>query len=206
MKKIHWVIVACLGIALAMFFLLQQSCDLGEQVGKLKGQLKVEQANSAILKKDMESLRKDKDAIIEGQNKKIDALLANAGKPTQAEKDKDKEIAKLKESWSSLSVEAQAKLHELDRAWSDKFTLAENRHKDDLFNLNHEWQVKFDAQVVICDSWKKQYNDSVAIGATKDALISKLNIKLKTTRILSKAETVALAVAGGYIVYNAVKK
>jgi hypothetical protein len=205
LSKIKWIAVFA-AIILGIFFLLQQSCDLGEQIGKLKGQLKEQQNIYDADKAISNGIIAEQSATISNQTKKINDLLANAGKPTPAEKEKDKEISKLKEKWSSLSAECQTNLVALDKAWSDKFTLAETRHKGELFSLNASWQVKFDAQVVITDQYKKRAEDCEALGKTKDALISKLNIKLKTTRLLSKAETVALAVAGGFIVYNAVKK
>jgi hypothetical protein len=140
--------------------------------------------------------------IIAARDGQIAEILANAGKPTLAEVEKDGTIARLAakvavlEARGDLAGALSAARDEI-RAWSEKFSLAERRHGADLFNLNAEWQGKFDAQVKIGDAGWAAYGREHAIRMSCDSLRIKAERAANAGGIVAKIEgTVILGVVG----------
>ena len=104
-----------------------------------------------------DALEAQQGAIIANQTSKISALLANIGKPTPKEIAKDAEIAALKRQMAESEeagdiVGALAQAKQTIAALELRFSLVEERRRADMFNLNAEWQTKFDALQVIADA------------------------------------------------------
>jgi hypothetical protein len=207
LKQIKWVAIGT-AVLLGAFFLLQKSCDLGEQVGKLKGELAEQKKIAAADKAISDGIILTQGGIIANQTKKINDLIAGANVPSPAIKEKDKTISALNDKLAAAKTDAEKVpiLTSLVVQLSDKFTISEQRRKDELFSLNSAWQIKFDAQVEISSQWKHQYENEHILRLTTEALANKLETKLKLSKVLSTAKTVALIGAVGFIGYRAVKK
>ena len=113
--------------------------------------------------------------IITEKTTEIAQILADAPKPTPSEQAKDRLIADLEEQiaifeaqWDLSGALAASKAE--NKAWAEKFTLAERRHQDSLSALNNAWQVKFDAQVSISETWRLTYEREHALRLTCDSL------------------------------------
>ncbi len=144
-------------LAFGCLIFLDQSCRADAELSKAK-------AAAAEAKRIDEADAKRRDALEAGQaqtiaegSKKIAELLANAGKPTPAEKEKDREIVALKGEVATLKAQgdtagALAKAEATIAALESKAELAEDRHKANIMDLNAEWQAKFNALQAIADA------------------------------------------------------
>jgi hypothetical protein len=148
--------------------------------------------------------------VIAAKTKEIADIIAQSGQPSPSEVEKDKAIVALKKKNAELAAAgdykaayegAQAEI----RAWSEKFTLAETRHAQDIFNLNASWQGKYDAQVVIGDAWKQKCEGANRLLTISTALNKSLVRKVKTQAIIGNLKTGAVVAAAGWIIFNAIK-
>jgi hypothetical protein len=206
MKKPLPLILAILAaFALGLFLGLTRGCKgLGQDywIERAKYDAAVASAD-AQHKTDLQFVQ-DQKAIIAEKDKRITAILAEAGKPSQAERAKDAQISDLSarvaslESQGDLAGALSAAKDEI-RVWSEKFTLAEQRHKSDLFNLNVEWQGKFDAQVKISDAGWAAYDREHALRLVSDSLRIKAEHAANTNGIVAKVEGAIILGVGGYL-------
>jgi hypothetical protein len=149
-------------------------------------------------------------ATITLQTAKITALLGNAGKPSDTEIAQDKiiagqerEIARLKAQGDYKAALEQSQAE--NRAWAEKFTLAEERHAQEVFNLNAAWAVKYGAQVVISESWKAKYDAECRLLQLATQGWKASENKLRWTRVMSNIKSGLIVGALGYIGYSAIK-
>ena len=195
---------------LIVTILFLRSCFLYDQNSLIKGRYKelqkITDADHSTLTKEIASQYK----IIKDKTKEIADLLASAGKPTEAEKEKDavivakeKEIARLKAlgDYKAALEQSQAE----NKAWSEKFTLAEERHKKDLFDLNAKGEAKFDAQVVISNDWKNDRDNENRLRLLAEKRIGKLEGSLRWNKFWKTGTTLLAVVGGGYIVYGLIR-
>ena len=146
----------------------------------------------------------DQKLLIAAKDKRIAAILAEAGTPSQAEQAKDAQIHDL--SARVASYEAQGNLRAAldaskaeNMAWAEKYSLAEERHKSDLFNLNEAWQGKFDAQVKISDAGWAAYDREHALRLVSDSLRIKAEHAANTNGIIAKVEAALIATPFVYL-------
>jgi len=205
---IKYGVIGATAVIIAILFL--RSCSLYDQNSLLKGRYKelqkITDADHSTLTTEIAAQHK----IIKDKTKEIADLLASAGKPTEAEKEKDavivakeKEIARLKAlgNYKAALEQSQAE----NKAWSEKFTLAEERHKKDLFDLNAKWVAKFDAQVVIGNDWKKDRDNENRLRLLAEKRIGKLESSLRWSKFWKTGTTALAIVGGGYVAYNLIK-
>ena len=206
MKKALPVVIGILAaFALGLFLGLTRGCKgLGQDYWIERAVYDKDVAAADAQHKTDLQVVADQKTIIATKDKRIAEILANAGKPTPAEKEKDKTIAGL--AAKVAEYEAQGNLRAaLDAskaenvAWSEKFTLAEERHKADLFNLNTEWQGKFDAQVKISDAGWAAYDREHALRLVSDSLRIKAEHAANTNGIIAKIEAALIAAPLIYI-------
>jgi len=207
-NPIKYGVIGAAVLVVAILFL--RSCSLYDQNSVLRGQYrelkKITDADHVLLTAKIASQYK----IIRDKTKEIADLLANVGKPTEAEKEKDviivakeKEIARLKAlgDYKAALEEAESEIG----AWSEKFTLAEERHKKDLFDLNTKWAAKFDAQVVIGNDWKNDRDNENRLRLLAEKRIGKLESSLRWSKFWKTGTTALAIVGGGYVAYNLIK-
>lgn len=198
-------------IALALFLMLGIAvCDglkTRDSYSVLVGSLQ-----EAIRGRDVVIAEKDKqiaqsEATISSQANKIAIILAEAGKPTEADKAKDAKIKALNASLSQAKTDAEKvpALEGLVAEWQDKFTLSEQRRKDELTALDSAWQVKYDAQVQISEAWKSKYEAEHRVLSLSEKALQSANRKLKTAQIVSNVKTGAMIVAAVLVGVNALK-
>lgn len=211
MKKYPWLKYVFAGVVLLLLVVfLGRSCAIRGKYLELKGEYKTLKAISDEDRKQLNAVIAAKSAEIEQLTKKISDIIANAGQPSQAEVEKDQQIAEL--SAKVHALEAQGDLAGALAAskaecaqWAAKFTLAEERHKADIFNLNTAWQAKFDAQVVISDSWKSQYESEHRLCVLAEAMIKSLEGRVKRLQLTGNLKTLVVVGGGAYVGYKALK-
>ncbi|MEN6560877.1 MAG: hypothetical protein ABFD52_08900 [Acidobacteriota bacterium] len=180
MKKVlAFLITLAVGI-LAGYFLARKTSEPDPAFWVAKAEYdKLAAATEASHAQDQAAMAMQNE-VIAAQTAEISGLLAAAGKPSPAELEKDKQIATLEDHLAAY--EAQGDLASAltaakteNSAWAEKFSLAEDRHKAAIAELDSSWQVKFDAQVDISESWQRQYENErvlriAAEGLAEDAL------------------------------------
>jgi hypothetical protein len=183
-----------------------KSCQIAGKYGELKAKYdeakKVAEADHEILTNTIAEKGKEIDKL----TKDIAIIIANSHKPTPAEIAKDKELAELRKSWANLSAECQARLHELDKVWSDKFDLTVKRYEGVIFTLNSTWSKKFDAQVVISQSWEKKFNIEHSLRLLADTALGAADAKIRILQFGGNIKTILVVVASGYIGYRLITK
>lgn len=211
MKKYPWLKYVIVGAALLLLVIyLGRSCSIRGKYQELHGEYKTLKAISDEDRRQLNAVIAAKSAEIEQLTKKISDIIANVGQPSPAEVDKDQKIAEL--AAKVLALEAQGDLAGALAAskaecvqLSEKFTLAEQRHKLNIWELDQAWQAKYNAQVRISDAWKKQYENEAALNAVSQKLIGTLESKVKILRLKSNVKSLAIVAAGGYLAYQAIK-
>lgn len=156
MKKLLAPIVI-VALILVCMMLLDRNCNSTAALVKAKADAaearRIDEADNQL----RNTLEAEQNQVILDQGKKISDLLANAGKPTPAEKVKDAEIVELKRRMvqneaSGNTAQALAEAKQVIVALEVKFSLAEDRHKTDMFSLDAAWQTKFNALQTIADA------------------------------------------------------
>jgi chromosome segregation ATPase len=90
-------------------------------------------------------------------------------------------------------------------AWAARFSLSESAsaEKDKIiFGL----QEKYAAQVSISASWESQFKAERALRFDAEKLIKSLEWKVRAVRAKSTAMTLAATLAGGYLIYDKLRK
>lgn len=122
------------------------------------------------------------EATIKAKTEEIARILANAGKPSPAEQEKDKTIAALKDKVKTLEGQGDlagalaAAKQECDE-WAAKFSLAEARHAADITALDASWAAKYKAKADESDKWQTEWLRSEGLRKTCDDLRTKLEKK-----------------------------
>jgi hypothetical protein len=209
MKKYNPIIYAFL-ILLALF-LLGRACSLRGKYEKLKlehaGYKGIAQADHDFLTTIVIQKTKENEAL----TKQAQSILNNAGQPTPKEIAKDKEITRLHKKLTEYEAAgdlagALTMAKDEIKQLSEKFSLAEDRHKSDLFNLNAIWQKKFDNQVVISDAWKKQYEDEHTLRLMAEEMNGVLEKQVGRIRLGSNLKTILIGAVVAYVGYDLITK
>jgi hypothetical protein len=89
-------------------------------------------------------------------------------------------------------------------AWSSKFTLAQAviAEKDKIISA---WAAKFNAQVVISESWKAKYDAECRLLRLAEQGWKASESKLRWTRVMGNIKSGAVIAAAGYIIFNAIQ-
>lgn len=157
------------------------------------------------------ALNAEKDKVIEAAALEIVELDKKLYSSAQVISDlngniavKDKNLAALRESWAGLSAECQARLHELDTKWAEKFSLLESvvAEKDEQIA---SWQGKYDAQVQISDAWKVKFEAAERVASLSGEALKLANRKLQRTQVITNVTKVALVALGGYVLIDRLK-
>ncbi|MCJ7828620.1 MAG: hypothetical protein MUP81_02635 [Dehalococcoidia bacterium] len=202
-RPIYWIALALvLALTVAVCDGLRLRDKYSIAIGKYQEALKA--VNALNVEKDKTIADAQKQITL--QTAKIAELLGNAGKPSPSEIEKDKVIVALKQKNAALAAAGDYKAAyegaqvEI-QAWAEKFTLAEERHKMELFDLNAAWQGKFNAQAVISESWKARFEGEVRLRTLAEKGWKASERKLKWTRIIGNVKTgliLAAIAAVGY--------
>ena len=206
-KPVYWI---ALGLVLALTVAVCDGLRLRDKYSIAVGQYQEALKSAKALNVEKDKAITDAQKMITLQTAKIAELLGNAGKPSPSEVEKDKTIATLKKKNAELAAAGDYKAayegtQTEIRAWSDKFTFAEERHKTELFDLNALWQGKFDAQVTISESWKAKYDAECRIRTLAEKGWKASERKLKWTRIVGNLKTGLILAAVAAVGYEELK-
>lgn len=198
-------------VLIIIFVLFTRSCRLYDENSVLKGKYEAYRKIATIdHERLITEINKQTDIITE-KNKAIEKILADAAKPNplvaaqdKLIKDQQKKIADLEEQ-GDLSGALQAAKEEIGQ-WSEKFRIAEEQHGAELFDLNAAWQAKFDAQVVISESWKQDWTNEHNLRLLAEKRIGGLESSLKHSKLIDVASTMLVVGFSGAIAYNLLLK
>lgn len=209
MKK-HWEMIAVIAAVILALVFLVRSCRLNDRYSGLKGEYRAYRAISIEDGKLLAERIGAKTAEIEALTRKIADIIAQAGRPSEAEIEKDKTIAVLRKQVATL--ESQGDLAGALTAskaecaeWSKKFTLAEERHKSEMFNLNATWQAKYDAQVGISEAWKAQCEREGQLRLLAEGMNGVLERKVKIMQFTGTVKSTIVIAAIAYLGFQAIK-
>jgi len=203
--KWWWAVGVVLGVG-TIGMLLNRSCDYSKDRILLEEHVR----DLEIQNKGLELVRAHQDVIIAAKDVEIERIRADAGKPTEAEVAKDKTIAAQQKRIAALEAsgdiagalkEAKATI----ASWEVKFTLAETRHADALSALDKAWQGKYDAQVVISESWKRQWEGEHAVRIETGKVLLKAESALCWERLKFKGAGLLFLAASAYVAYDTLK-
>ncbi len=208
-KLLSWKWWWAVGVVLAVGTigtLANRSCDYSKDRIILEEHVR----NLEVEVKGLEKVRAHQDVIIAAKDVELERIRAEAGKPSAEEKAKDKTIAEQKQQIAALKAQGDYKAalevsEAENRAWEAKFTLAETRHAEAFAALDKSWQAKFDAQVVIAESWKRQWEGEHAIRIETGKVLLKAESALRWERLKFKGAGLIAVAAGGFLLYEQLK-
>ena len=206
-KYLVWGTIA---IGMLVSLLILKSCDIEDQYSRLRGEYNVLKADMEMKAKEYADIRTGLDHQIGDLTKKIGGLLANQGKPTAAEKAKDKTIAGLMadlEKWKKLGdcPKALGAAEQTIAEWSEKFTLAEQRHVTTVTGLNVTWSLKYDAQVTITVTYKTELESALRVIDAGESVNAALKWNLRKARLVGTVKSGLVLTLAGVVIYNIVK-
>ncbi len=205
-----YLVGGIIAISILVSILFLRACDIEDGYSRLQGEYNVLRADMEMRAKEYAEIRDGLEHQIGDLTKKIGDLLANRGKPTEAEKVKDKTIAALQadlEKWKKLGDCPKA-LGAAERAivqWSEKFTLAEDRHLKTITELNGVWEQKFNTQVKITVSYKSELESALRVIDAGEGVNAALKWDLRKARLVGTVKSGLIVAAGGYLIYNLLK-
>jgi chromosome segregation ATPase len=179
-------------------FLFLRSCNLYDQNSILKGRYdtlkKIADADHALLTTEIGQLTND----IGLRDKEIARLTESITVINTALDGKDRDLAALRASWSNLSAECQARLHELDAAWVEKELLYKQEISAER-GVTEQWVIKYNNAIKIGEDWKRMYENENALRLLAEKRIGKLEGSLRWSRLFRTGTTVLAIVGGGYV-------
>lgn len=206
-RPAHWIalgLALALGVAVCDGFRVRDRYSVA--VGKYQEADKIAKADATV----KDSLIVEQKKVIAAKDQQIANIIANAGQPSALEVVKDKVIAAQQkkiadyEAQGDLRAALEASKAE-SRDWAEKFTLAEERHAQDIFNLNAAWQAKDDAQVAISNAWKAKYESEARLRSMAEKNWKGAETKLKWTRTVSNIEKLVIGGIAGKLIYDKLK-
>ncbi|MCX6825744.1 MAG: hypothetical protein NTV06_00550 [candidate division Zixibacteria bacterium] len=200
-KPIFWIALAlaiALGIAVCDGLRIRDKASV--VAGRYQEAAAIAEANEKSLTTQIAKVTE----IVGQKDKEIAEKIETIGRMTNDIGRKDKELDKIRGTWSKLSADCQARLHELDVTWTQKFSLSEAiiAEKDKVISA---WAAKFDAQIIISESWKAKYNSELHLRTISEQGWKLANRKLKIQGIIGDIKTGAIITTAGYIIFNAIK-
>jgi ABC-type sugar transport system substrate-binding protein len=165
MTKYKWPIIAAVAIIVGAIYVFWNPPSTKDRLEYWRGSYaELKQVYAAD-----EQIKLATIAELEGQNALLQGSIDSANtviaRLEEGKADAEAALNKAREGWDALSAEAQAKLHELDDAWSKKFDIL---------------QGQYDEQEKVVFSLTKQYQAALSIGDTYKVLWEgEKNLRLK---------------------------
>ena len=198
------IAVVILVVALVVFGIIaQKSCVTIDKYSKLKGEYDAYKKTTEVSQAKSVQAIAQKDKEIGQLTDKNKVLEKSVTEKTGAIQIKGKEIGDLEEALKTTTDKDQiiVILKQEVIKWSEKFSIAEGIIQDkDAIIAN--WEKKFNAQVVISDEWKKQYEGEHTLRLLAEDINKKSENKLKIAKLGSNIKTLILIGAVGYVGYD----
>ncbi len=165
LKKYKWPIIVGVVVVVGLAYVLWNPPSTKDKYEYWKGsyqELKRITATDEFIKLKVITDLREQNSLLQGSIDSANTIIAKK----EAEKEAAEiELKKAHQGWDAFSVEAQAKLHELDVAWAKKFDIL---------------QGQYDEQAKVVFSLTKQYQAAISIGDTYKLLWeSEKSLRLK---------------------------
>jgi len=202
-----WFIIIALSLILCLGFYFAQSCKVYHKHSVLKGQYdalkntldaEVEMRDRAI---------KAKEEEIEELNTAIDSANVVITEKQKESKSKDVEIKELESLYPTLKDKDEQieNLKQQANVWKEQFFLAQEiiTEKDTIiFSLTE----KYNAQVEITKQWIAKYDRELALRKLAEEGWKMSDKRIVGLSLQSKVTKILIVAAGGYILYDKLKK
>ena len=201
-KEFIIIIVLCVSI----LFLFMDKCGSSRKVDELKGQYKEASRIAKIERQIKEETIKEQQGKIEKLTNKIEVRNAEIVKKEQANVKLDGSVADLEREFDDLEQQ-DAKIGNLMQqveVWKEKFALAQSiiADKDEIiFSLTE----KYDAQLVISNSYKDLYETLVVNTKKLEKIVTAQDRQIKRFRLTSGLKTGVVIGLAGLVVYGVLK-
>lgn len=201
LKKYRWHILGGFLFLIAVSYVVCDRASLQDKYNYWRGAY----TNLSQITKANEKIKLgtiiDLQAQIKGLNKAGEESKKKIAELEKGKVQSDAALMTAREGWAALSVEAQAKLVALDRAWANKFDILSQQYKEQK-KINFDLLTKYDKQVEISATYKALWEGQTTLASSlkqglnlADKRIASLNRRLKMNRIIE----VGLIVAGAYL-------
>ena len=205
------------GILLVVFcIILLHSCNLGDRVSRLQGELRVANSILTETEKIAEKNIGKSLAKIDDLQKDTSKLKVEVSNSMVKIGEKDELIVRMEDELYELRVhmDSSNQLENLQEqvvnlegqvnTWKEKFTLAQKiiTDKDSvIFNLKQQYTL----QINISADYKKLYEDTKDVLNRSEVLIGITKRKLRTAKFGGTFKTIAIGVLGGYVAFKLLK-
>jgi hypothetical protein len=204
-KSLSWIVVAAFVLAIGGSII----DDVSQHGATAAALADVKKATDALKLRDAQfaAAQDAADAVIADRDKQIAAFLAVQAnpQPSPAELAKDKVIADLKAQVAVAEVlndcpKALAACKSEVSAWTEKFNLADAKHRQDIASLNNLWQGKYDGLSGKYGSLSAKTDAALARITADDIAMIDLKRDLRKARLAGTAKLTLAGAAVGYII------
>jgi predicted nuclease with TOPRIM domain len=205
-NKIKLTVIG-LAILAIISWLGLKSCRLTDNLSKLKGEYEVYKKNAMAENEKLNTACENQIAIINKFDKQIKDTEGDIAHKDEAIKNKSNQISALEKELAGIS-DKDAKIANLTKqveAWKEQFSLAQAIIVDK-DKIIYDWSQKYDAQVVISDSWKKKYENELQLRQVAEKGWKAAEWGIKTARLASNVKSLAIIAIGGYLTYKLLKE
>jgi len=205
------------GILLVVFcIILLHSCNLGDRVSRLQGELRVANSILTETEKIAEKNIGKSLAKIDDLQKDTSKLKVEVSNSMVKIGEKDELIVRMEDELYELRVhmDSSNQLENLQEqvvnlegqvnTWKEKFTLAQKiiTDKDSvIFNLKQQYTL----QINISADYKKLYEDTKDVLKRTEVLLSTTTRKLRTAKYSGAVKTATVFLLGGYVAFKLLK-
>ena len=207
--KVKPIYLVTLALALAFGIAVRDGLRIRDKASVVAGQYEEALTQERVNGKALTLQIAKANEVVAQKNTIIAEKNAAIGHLTNAIGRKDSDLTQLVQKMHRLEVNGDlpaqvANLKAQIAAWSSKFTLAQAviAEKDKVISA---WAAKFNAQVVISESWKAKYDAECRIRHLAEQGWKASESKLRWTRVMGNIKSGAVIAAAGYIIFNAIQ-
>jgi len=207
--KIKPIYYVALALALALGIAVCDGLRIRDKASVVAGQYEEALTQARISGKALTTHIANMTELVGQRDKEIAEKVEIIGHMTTAIGQKDSDLTQLVQKLHELEMAGDlpaqvANLRAQIAAWSSKFTLAQAviAEKDKVISA---WAAKFNAQVVISESWKAKYDAECRIRHLAEQGWKASESKLRWTRVMGNIKSGVVLAALGYIGFRAIK-
>jgi hypothetical protein len=186
LKKYKWPIIAVAVFIVGAVYVLWNPPSTKDALEYWRGsysELKRITATDEFIKLKVITDLREQNSLLQGSIDSANTIIAHL---EEGKANAEAALKKAREGWDSLSAEAQAKLHELDKAWIAKFDILQGQY-DALKGANFDLQTQYQTELKISANYRSLFESEKSL-----RLKCEDGISLSDKRIASLSKQVKL--------------